>query len=121
MTDPSRDDPRDDVLDMSAFENAAGGDSELMHELADLYVSDTDARLPRLEAAAAQGDLEQAGRLAHGLKGSSASIGAARAAEAFRRVEMIGRSGEGEGLEEALAFARDSYARTRERLQRLAA
>jgi HPt (histidine-containing phosphotransfer) domain-containing protein len=121
MSDAERDEPAAQVLDRAAFEDAAGGDRELMQELAELYVSDTEARLPELLEAAEAGQLEQMGRLAHGMKGSSASIGAAEAAEAFRRVEVMGRTGATEGLEEALDVARETYTRTKAVLQRLAA
>lgn len=121
MDDAQRDETEASVLDRAAFEDAAGGDRDLMQELAELYVSDSDARLPQLLAAAQAGELEQVGTLAHGMKGSSASIGAVEASEAFRRLEALGRSGASEGLEEALDAAQRTYERTKAALQRIAA
>lgn len=110
-----------EVLNMRQFEDATGGDTELMQELAVLYLEDADAQLPTLEEAAAQRDLERLSRVAHGLKGSSASIGADSAADAFKTLEMMGRDGRDAGLEDAVAAARTAYSTVRERLTRMAA
>ena len=110
-----------EVLNMRQFEDATGGDAELMQELAELYLADADAQLPSLEEAAARRDLEHVTRVAHGLKGSSASIGADRVADAFKTLETMGREGTEAGLDDAVALARDAYGVVRERLSRMAA
>jgi HPt (histidine-containing phosphotransfer) domain-containing protein len=110
-----------EILDVAYLEEVTGGDPALIRELAELYVGDADGTLPALLAAAAAGDLECFGRLAHGLKGSSAAIGASAAAAAFRRLEFMGRTGAVEGLAEALEQARQAYERTKKRLRHVAA
>ena len=58
------------------------GEPDLIVELIDLYAEDTPRRLAAIRSAWAAGDLAALRRAAHGLKGSSASLGA-------RQVEMI--------------------------------
>jgi HPt (histidine-containing phosphotransfer) domain-containing protein len=109
------------ILNLPALVRLTGGDVALLRELARLYVADGDRKLPTLEEAAAARDLVRVGHVAHGLKGSSLSVGAEQAADAFRRLEALGRSGEAEGLPDAVAEVRRIYARTRDRLRELAA
>ena len=90
-----------EVLNLSRLEMSAGGDRALMLELAELYLQDTGAKLPSLVEAARDQELFQVGRVAHGLKGASASLGCDEAAEAFRNVEEIGRAGDVARLEDA--------------------
>lgn len=120
MADEKQHGPHE-VLNMRQFEDATGGDTELMQELAGLYLEDADAQLPSLVEAATQRDMERLSRVAHGLKGSSASIGADRAANAFRLLEEMGRAGAADGIEDAIDRAREAYTIVRERLARMAA
>ncbi len=115
------DDVQHEVLNMRQFEDATGGDVELMQELAGLYLADADAQMPGLEEAVVQRDMERVSRVAHGLKGSSASIGADRVANVFKIIEAMGRDGTEDGLDDAVAAARDAYVVVRERLTRMAA
>jgi len=58
------------------------GEPDLIVELIDLYAEDTPRRLAAIQSAWAAGDLSALRRAAHGLRGSSASLGA-------RRVELL--------------------------------
>jgi HPt (histidine-containing phosphotransfer) domain-containing protein len=69
------------------------GEPSLLAELIDLFFEDSPARFHELERAVNNGDLQQAGRLAHGLKGSCGSLGAVRLSEMFGRAER--RASEG--------------------------
>ena len=100
-------------IDFAALEEAAGGDRDLVKELASLYREDAARQFAALDLAAAAGDLVRVGRIAHGLKGSSSSVGAGPAAAAFRALEEMGRNGAAEGLAAALARAREECERAR--------
>ena len=113
--------PQPPILDLARLEQSAGGDHDLMRQLAKLYIADVDAKLQGLGTAVAAGEATRSGDVAHGIKGASATIGAEEAREAFMLVERIGRSGETEGLEDALRNARDAYLRARAELRSLAA
>ena len=97
------------VLSLSTLEEASGGDRELMEELAQLYSTDAEDQFGALREAVAQGDIERIGRVAHGLKGSSASIGACEAADAFRHIENMGREGTLDGIETRIEDARLAF------------
>lgn len=101
------------VLDRAQLDEATGGDAELIRELVELYVMDAEEQLASLRGALGAGRLDEVHRVAHGLKGSSASVGATEAAEAFRTVERLGRSGEASGLAAALADAERAFERAR--------
>lgn len=102
-----------DVLDRNMLDEVAAGDLELIRELAELYIDDAESQLVALDEAVASADLALVGRVAHGLKGSSASLGAGEAAEAFRRLEELGRHGEADGLADAVAHGRAAFERIR--------
>ncbi len=101
------------VLDRAQLDEATGGDAELIRELAELYVMDGDEQLAVLRAAAASQQMDEVHRVAHGLKGSSASMGAVEAAAAFLVLETMGRAGDAAGLAEALASAEQAFERAR--------
>ncbi len=107
------------VLDVEMLSSASGGDRELMSELAVLYTEDSVQQLVALEAAIAANDLEQVGSVAHGLKGSSASLGCQQAAAAFKVLEELGRTATAAGVPEALVVAKDAFARAAEALKQI--
>ena len=109
------------VLNMERLSESAGGDAELMGELIQLYVGDTEEKLVGLAQSVRAGEAIHAGNVAHGIKGACAAVGAEEAAAAFLALERLGRSGETIGLQEALDQATAAFQRARERLGRLAA
>jgi two-component system, sensor histidine kinase and response regulator len=68
-----------------------GGDTELLREIADLFLDDYPKALVELRCAAARGDAKAVERTAHGLKGSVANFGAKAAVDAAFRIESMGR------------------------------
>jgi HPt (histidine-containing phosphotransfer) domain-containing protein len=109
------------VLNLQRLEASAGGDPDLVAELAELYITDTGTRLPELLEAAAAHELDRMGRVAHGLKGASASLGCEEAAAAFLHVEEIGRAGVGDEIDVAVERAQAAWGRACDRLRQLAA
>ena len=89
-----------------------GGEDEpdLIVELIDLFLEDADARILALESSVRSQDWDQVARIAHTLKGASATMGAARFSVACRTVEMEARDG---GLaRESLDHAIESHLST---------
>lgn len=76
----------EEAVDLAALLSLEGaqveGEPDLIVELIDLYAEDAPRRLSAIRGASAAGDLAALQRAAHGLKGSSASLGA-------RRVELL--------------------------------
>lgn len=79
-------DAAEEAVELDVLRGLAGaqveGESDLVVELIDLYAEDSPRRLDAIRGALVAGDLEALRRAAHGLKGSSASLGA-------RRVEIL--------------------------------
>ena len=87
--------PAADVLDASAIaELEAGGGPELRDELIALFNEDAPSALEKIRAAAAAGDAAELGRVAHALKGSSATIGARLMSATCASLEAAGRAGQ---------------------------
>ena len=109
------------VLNLQRLQDSAGGDQELVSELAELYITDTGSRLPELLEALGAQELERVGRVAHGLKGASASLGCEEAAAAFKQVEEMGRAGIEDEIDAAVEHAEAAWRRACDRLRELAA
>ncbi len=86
--DPSEDPIDREVLD-SLRELGAEDDPELLAELLDSFLVNTDLRMERLRAAVEQGDAEMLYRAAHSLKGSSGNFGAVNLGALCQQLEEI--------------------------------
>jgi histidine phosphotransfer protein HptB len=69
------------------------GDAALVTELIDVYLTDTAERVAAMREAATRGDTRAVRRLAHTLRGSSATIGARELAMLGARVEQTFTAG----------------------------
>ncbi len=100
---PTGDEP--DPVDWPKLLKMTDGDANLVDELIELFIQSGDATLRDVRAALGRGDLPAVGRLAHSLKGASASMQAHAACAAAGMLEAAARSGHGEtvpALEERL-------------------
>jgi HPt (histidine-containing phosphotransfer) domain-containing protein len=79
-------------LDRQVALSRVGGDTELLREIAVLFLSELPTTLEEIRAAIQAGDAESLERSAHGLKGAVANFGARAAVDAAFRLETIGRS-----------------------------
>jgi two-component system, sensor histidine kinase and response regulator len=79
------------------------GDEELLHELCVIYLKESPNLLQQLRHALAQGDSKAMNRAAHSLKGEVSYLSAARATQAARRLEDLGRDGDLSQAPEAIA------------------
>jgi PAS domain S-box-containing protein len=82
------------VFDRAAALARLGGDEPLLAELAGLFREEGPRMIAEIRDALAAGDAVGVRRSAHGLKGSAGYVGAARAVEAARRLELIGEAGD---------------------------
>lgn len=72
----------------------AGGDEELLKEIAMIFLEDYPKVLAEIRGALADGDGVRLEQSAHALKGSAANFGAEAVVEAASRLEQMGRAGQ---------------------------
>ncbi len=104
------------AVDLGVLEEATGGDRDLMQELAQIYVADTDLQVRALDDALHHKEFDRLHRIGHALCGSSATIGATAAAEIFRELEKAARAGDRDRLRSAIERGTVEFARVREAL-----
>jgi HPt (histidine-containing phosphotransfer) domain-containing protein len=92
-----------EILNLAAALDRVGGDSELLEEIAKLFLDTAPKLLDQIRQAVADRDAAALARSAHTLKGSVGNFSADAAFEAAFRLEKMGRSGELTGVEEAYA------------------
>src|ERR1700704_3847506 len=104
MIEPSATDSRESVAASTLRElrelAELSGDLGQFHELIDLFLSELESGSALMREALAQGDAEGLSKLAHSLKGSSASMGAIILASLCRTLEELAKNTE---LQEAKA------------------
>ena len=88
-------------LDHAVVLERLGGDEELLHEVAQIFLEEYPSLMAEMREAAQAGDAHRLERAAHSLKGSIANFGAESAVQAALTVEKIGRSGEMGGAVDA--------------------
>jgi signal transduction histidine kinase/DNA-binding response OmpR family regulator/HPt (histidine-containing phosphotransfer) domain-containing protein len=88
------------VLDRQQLDEATDGDLELVDELLGMLLESGVESMAQAAKAVGEGNEEVARRAAHSLKGAAATVGAARLAQACRRVEGVKREQLGRGVEE---------------------
>ncbi|MGH9717091.1 MAG: response regulator [Candidatus Acidiferrales bacterium] len=81
------------VLDLAAALDRVEGDHDLFEELVRLFVEECPAAMKEIRQAHRNGDGHRLDRLAHTMKGSSASLGANRVSQAALVLELRARSG----------------------------
>jgi HPt (histidine-containing phosphotransfer) domain-containing protein len=79
----------DSVLDVAQALERMEGDRELLEELAHLFTDEWPKSVAEMEAAFNKGDATLLERLAHGLKGAAANIGAKRLSAAALEMEKM--------------------------------
>jgi two-component system, sensor histidine kinase and response regulator len=77
-------------------------DQELLLDLLNIFKEDFPQTMRSLESAVALGDLKNAARLGHTLKGMLSSLGGVRTAAAAARLEVVASAGETASLKGAL-------------------
>ena len=93
------------VLDEARLESSCMGNPELKSILVRTFIHHIRPRLRRLREVTAAGDAKAVEFEAHGLKGMSATIGAVSCADAFGRIERMGRENRLEPVGPMLDYA----------------
>ena len=75
------------------------GSQDMVREMIRCFFDEVDNLLPKMRAALEKGDLEEAGRLGHRMKGTVVYLGAEPAKEAALRVERFCKCGAARRLE----------------------
>jgi HPt (histidine-containing phosphotransfer) domain-containing protein len=96
----------------------SSGDPGQFRELIDLFLRELESGLDSMREALAQGDAQGLGILAHGLKGSSASMGAIMLASLYRTLEELAKNTELPGAKVQLTQIESEIDIVRERLHR---
>lgn len=103
-----------DVAVLLSLEEAqVEGEPDLVVELIDLYAEDTPRRLAAIRSAWAAGDLAALRRAAHGLRGSSASLGARQVGILCEKLERLSGKESLQGGEMLLTCLEREFARVR--------
>lgn len=107
----------DGVVDGETIESLKSlcdtGDLSLFHDLIDTYLADSPERIDAAAAAVAASDAIALERAAHGLKSSSANMGATGLASLCKQIETLGRGGQIVGAADLVARARTEFDRVR--------
>ena len=104
----------DDEIDWSVAMSSVAGDPDLLKAVAGAFLEEVHGHRDALSRAITEEDASTVGRLAHLLKGATATFGANRVSEAAERLEAMGRSGN-------LQNAADCYVAFLEPLERVIA
>lgn len=107
------------ALDRDVALSRVGGDTELLKEIAVLFLENYDGWLGELHEAIARGDATAVEHTAHGLKGSVANFGAHAAVEAALQLENVGRSRDLTNVSASLACLESALAVLRPELEAL--
>ncbi len=100
------------TMDWSAAIKHLEGDVELLKEMAEVFLDQSDTLMARMKKAMAEGDAYTLERAAHTLKGSVSNFAARRAYEAAQKLEHIGRKFD-------LSRAEQAYEELEQELERL--
>jgi CheY-like chemotaxis protein len=108
------------VFDPEAALEQLGGDEPFFAEVIGLLQQDLPRLMDEVRQAVAQGDASGTQRASHALKGSVGYVGARPTAEAARKLEMIGASGDLNGAADALGALDHEVERLTEALSTVA-
>lgn len=90
-------------LDEELALSRVGGDTDLLHEIVDLFLADYPTTLEKIRVAVSARDAVAIEHHAHSLKGSVSTFGAQSAFEAALALERQGRSGDLGNVEAGLS------------------
>ena len=101
------------------LQELASGDSQLLQELVDLFLSNAPELLQQMRRAAEDEDATALGKAAHTLRGSSGQMGALRMQELCNTVQALATTGSLVGVESLLAEVSAAFERAVSELKTL--
>ena len=101
------------LVDIARIRETSGGDKEFERELVQLYLEDSFSNIAKLKTAYEKRDPKGLGEWAHGLKGSSASVGAIRLKEWAEALERAANQAEFEVIATLMGQIGGVYAETK--------
>ena len=132
-TEVPRDGERDSTVDSSISEDpepilkqsvidellTLGGEEgpAFLTSVLEQFLQDAPTHLDRIHQAFNQGDPDTLMKISHTLKGSARNIGANRLGDRCYQLELKGRAGDSDGIEDLLTVLMDEWQETRERLE----
>ena len=90
--------PQDNPVNLDRLSEIAMGDPDLESELIVTFLADTSQRISEMAELIALGDASSLVRTAHAIKGSAGNMGAATLQEIAHQLELISKSGGGDGI-----------------------
>jgi len=94
-------------FDLSSALEIMGGDTDLLLELAQIFIEEAPQRLSDIQAAYAESDLTRLGRLFHKLKGESANFGYPEVSKLADKLCQWSQEGQHTSITEALPILAD--------------
>jgi len=107
------------AVDLARLKGLAGDDPDLIGEVAEIFLAESEDLMQAIRDSLAEGDAETLSKAAHSLKGSVANFGAEQAFEAARSVEMASRHNELDGLDAVVQTLAEQVDTVRHDLERL--
>ncbi|MCI0476391.1 MAG: Hpt domain-containing protein, partial [Anaerolineales bacterium] len=95
------------------------GGPNIITQLIDLFLSELPTKLAAIQQAIGNRDATRLNKAAHTLKGSSANMGAQRAARVCLELENLGKAGDLTGAEDLFARLEQELARAKEALEQV--
>ena len=102
-----------DIPTLKEYFPYEGEDIQMVIDLAEEFLTDTEARLRQLEVSVQQADADAVDKTAHTLKGASLTFGAKIFSALCKELEQMGKSGNLAGAAEKFAEAQAEYERVR--------
>jgi HPt (histidine-containing phosphotransfer) domain-containing protein len=99
----------DPVFDAAAVLDSLEGDSELLREIAAIFLAQAPKHMEKIREAVSKPDLKVLELAAHALKGAAANLLAQGVVEATSKLEDIGRAGSPRGSQAALVSLEEEF------------
>src|SRR5918993_2559362 len=100
----------EDILDPAEVLLRCNNNGDLGARMLELFAESLPSELEAIDAAAAAGDVDALGRIAHKLRGAASTLAAVRLAGAITGLELFLKHGEGGPLASLLADVRHESA-----------